>query len=103
MRSTLILASKGISDQGRCYYLVEAMLRTICIQMNPKDVEALKQYASFQDIDDPVVTAQRLKVVKSGWQLRMASKQDLGKKDLPGEVDVEDKEESGVEIEVSLL
>ena len=92
-RSTLVLASKGISDQGRCYYLAEAMLRTICIQMDPMDVGILKQYARFQDIDDPVVTAERLKVIKSSWQHRVASNHDPEKKSLQDTVEGEDGKE----------
>ncbi|KAM0233823.1 hypothetical protein ACHAP5_010255 [Fusarium lateritium] len=79
-RSTLILASKGMSTQARCYYLAEAMLRTVCMQMDSGDVLLLGQYTSFQDLHDSEATAQRLHIVKSGWQQNMAlrEKADIG-------------------------
>ncbi|KAI9147639.1 High-affinity glucose transporter [Paramyrothecium foliicola] len=82
VRSTLILASKGVSNQGRCYYLAEAMLRTICMQLNPRDVATLKQ---------------RLSMDKSGWQLKVASKKD------PQTMVEEDETESETENETGAL
>jgi hypothetical protein len=77
-RSTLILASKGMSTQARCYYLAEAMLRTVCMQMDSGDVLLLGQYTSFQDLHDAEATAQRLNIVKSGWQQNMVLREKAG-------------------------
>ena len=91
MRSTLILASKGMSAQARCYYLAEAMLRTVCMQMESSDGILLGQYTSFQDLNDPEATAQRLNIVKSGWQQNMALREKADTRET-GAVEGEEEE-----------
>jgi hypothetical protein len=79
-RSTLILLAKGISNQGKCYYLADAMLRSICKVMQPSDVAIQKQYASFEDIDDPKIASERLRLVRTTWSLQVHNPEDPERK-----------------------
>ncbi|KAM0542881.1 hypothetical protein ACHAPJ_012604, partial [Fusarium lateritium] len=76
LRSTVILALTGIANQGKCYYMAEVVLRTICAQMNSQDLTLLKRFISFQDVDDSQVIAERFKFIQSSWPVDMGFSDD---------------------------
>ncbi|KAF4998720.1 hypothetical protein FGRMN_3046 [Fusarium graminum] len=76
LRSTLILALTGIANQGKCYYMAEVVLRTICGQMAPHDLTILEQFITFKDIGDSQVNAERFKFIQSSWPIDMSFTDD---------------------------
>ncbi|KAK0730418.1 hypothetical protein B0H67DRAFT_32036 [Lasiosphaeris hirsuta] len=45
--STVLLAAKGLHDQGRCHYVATAALRLQVSLMRPRDVELLKRFVKI--------------------------------------------------------
>jgi hypothetical protein len=66
IRSTLVLAAKGLHDQGQSYYLARMTLHLLKEAMRPEELEMLHQIAEFRDVVDDVA---RLKMheVQSRW------------------------------------
>lgn len=46
-RATLFIAQKGLSDQGRGYYLPKALLRDVLDHMTPSDARILQTYITI--------------------------------------------------------
>jgi hypothetical protein len=69
--STLILALESLDNQGKCYFMAEFALRTICAKMRSQDLVTLKQFTTFQDLDDPQIIARLMSLIKSNWPVNM--------------------------------
>ncbi|KAI7761274.1 hypothetical protein LZL87_002089 [Fusarium oxysporum] len=69
--STLILALTSLDNQGKCYFMAEFTLRTICAKMSSRDLEIFKQFATFEDLDAPQAIASRISLIKSNWPVNM--------------------------------
>jgi hypothetical protein len=51
-RSTLILAAKGLNDQGRSYYLPYTLFRVLLEEMDPEDVNVMKTFINLRKEDN---------------------------------------------------
>ncbi|KAF5026003.1 hypothetical protein F66182_1905 [Fusarium sp. NRRL 66182] len=47
-RATLLIAQKGLSDQGRGYYLPQTLLRDVLSHMSPSDANILQSFITIQ-------------------------------------------------------
>ncbi|KAF5260990.1 hypothetical protein FOXYS1_8335 [Fusarium oxysporum] len=69
--SNLILALTSLDNQGKCCFMSEFTLRTICAQMRSEDLAIFKQFATFEDLDDPQAIASRMSLIRSNWPVNM--------------------------------
>ncbi|KAG7429742.1 Nitrogen assimilation transcription factor nirA [Fusarium oxysporum f. sp. raphani] len=69
--SNLILALTSLDNQGKCCFMSEFTLRTICAQMRSEDLAIFKQFATFEDLDDPQAIASRMSRIRSKWPVNM--------------------------------
>ena len=65
-RSTIVLAAKGIYDQGQCHYLGQVTLRFLKIDMRPEEKRLLDQIAGLAD-DEDIVTASKMNEIQARW------------------------------------
>jgi hypothetical protein len=47
LRSTLVLMTKGLSDQGKNYNLAEGVLQPICAALNPEDLALCQRFTTI--------------------------------------------------------
>jgi hypothetical protein len=72
IRSTLILAAKGLHDLGQMYYLSQMTLRLLKDRMRPEEVVLLNQIADLKDVEDNATRVQ-MSEVQSRWPPSMVS------------------------------
>ncbi|KAH8677830.1 hypothetical protein BX600DRAFT_138214 [Xylariales sp. PMI_506] len=66
VRSTLILAAKGLYDQGRSFYVAQTALRLLRENMKPEDVKLLDQIPEVKDAQEMIDSIQAWEV-QSRW------------------------------------
>jgi hypothetical protein len=75
LRSTLILATKGLENQRRNYYLAEALYRVVRGRMRPQESALLKQFADLEEDEDEEKQALK-QAVRSHWPVSVVKKKE---------------------------
>lgn len=70
-KSTLILAAKGLADQGKNYFLPRALFQIIANEMSVGDKETLHRYSIVSDEDSDTLQS-RHKFISSQYPIRKA-------------------------------
>jgi len=65
-RSTIVLAAKGMYDQGQSHYIGYVTLRFLKSSMRPEDMLLLDQVAAVQDVEDDVPERQ-IHEIQARW------------------------------------
>ncbi|KAF1737343.1 Nitrogen assimilation transcription factor nirA [Beauveria bassiana] len=75
-RSTLILAAKGLHDQGKNYFMSATISRVLQSQMAPEDLDIVSQYCTSRS-EQPTVQQARAEHVKAQYPLNIVNMSDV--------------------------
>ena len=75
LRSTLILAAKGLYNQRRNHYLAQALYRVIRGRMRPREIALLKDAMNL-DEDEPDERQEMVQAVRSHWPVSVVKNMD---------------------------
>ncbi|KAM3464906.1 hypothetical protein NHJ6243_001972 [Beauveria neobassiana] len=75
-RSTLILAAKGLHDQGKNYFMSATISRVLQSQMAPEDLDIVSQYCTSHS-EQPTVQQARAEHVKAQYPLNIVNMSDV--------------------------
>ncbi|KAK2608972.1 hypothetical protein QQS21_002452 [Conoideocrella luteorostrata] len=66
-RSTIVLAAKGMYDQGQCHYIGQVTLRFIKSSMRPEETQLLGRFAASGDIDEDEIPERHMHEIQARW------------------------------------
>ncbi|PMB70555.1 Nitrogen assimilation transcription factor nirA [Beauveria bassiana] len=75
-RNTLILAAKGLHDQGKNYFMSATISRVLQSQMAPEDLDIVSQYCTSHS-EQPTVQQARAEHVKAQYPLNIVNMSDV--------------------------
>lgn len=74
-QSTLILAAKGLRDQGQNYYLPYAIFHMFCKAMGPEEVDIMHRYTGIPK-DDLLTSKLRVRHVQCQYPIKIFNSKD---------------------------